>query len=582
MDYYILLFLNIYCYNYILKDMLNKDNLSMALKLNSFIQRNNTLTLKVPTQNTANWFNLDLSNQMNKPILGSFKVSNERINFGNSRFEKEYCKLYAYNNKTDLFNFSKFEENPQKSEITNMKKINTQISNIQETLKESSEKEEKKLTIKLKGLKTKKERLTNASNGITKTNKVQIYPTELQQSIIREWRRESVKCYNKCVDLYNQNNAFFDMGYKLAKIRVFKMLYDDDNKGCPYDVLTDEVRKFCSNLTSCKSNLKNGHIRHFRMKHINTYKDNHTFFIPKTAIKNSSFYRTYLKQMKGMETILNAERDATLTFSISKNKYWLSIPEIHERKIIKGRESVCGIDEGEVYFLSYHGENSFGDIGIYMRKILLKKREKISILQKIIKKETNKNGTKLKNVCKLKKRIQRIYDEIKNLVKELHNKTALFLCKKYDRIMLPQFGTKNMVMNRKHTKSFYQKLKEEKGEEEMKRTLRETTKKKRLNKKVKFVLNMLSHYKFKQHLINKGNEYGCVIDVETNEEETTKTCTICGTQEYTIKGRIRECNICGSKINRDESASRNVVLKNVKQCELKPLDMKPQKIKKKR
>ena len=538
----------------------------MALTLNSLKQRKHTVTLKVPPkQHVAKWFDSNLSNQMNKPIMGSFKVSKEYMNFGKPKFENEYCKHYVYNKKTNLFKFDKFIEGPQKSEITNMKKINTQINNIKESLKKN---EDKKKVTKLKGLETRMSNLEYASKGITKANKIQIYPTEFQQAKIRSWRKEAVKCYNKCVDLYNQNNNFFDEGYKLAKIKVFKMVYGNKNKGCPYDILTDEIRKFCSNLLSCKSNLKNGHIKKFSMKYINKYKDHNTFFVPKTAVNKGSIYKTHLKKMKGMETILDAERDCTLSFSKSKNKYWLAVPGVHKRKIIKGRESVCGIDEGEVYFLSYHGENSFGNIGIYMRKILLKKRDKISILQKIVKKGINKNGTKLKNACKLNKRIQKIYDGINNLVKELHNKTALFLCKKYDRIMLLEFGTQKMVKDKKYTKKFYQDLKKEKGEEEMKRVLRETTKRKRLNKKVKFVLNMSAHYKFKQHLINKGNEYGCVIDVETDEAETTKTCTICGTQEYIIKGRTRECNICGSKINRDESASRNVVLKNVKKHEI--------------
>ena len=44
---------------------------------------------------------------------------------------------------------------------------------------------------------------------------------------------------------------------------------------------------------------------------------------------------------------------------------------------------------------------------------------------------------------------------------------------------------------------------------------RKLTKKVNLSKKVKFVLNNLSHYKFKQHLLHKGKEYGCDIKILT-------------------------------------------------------------------
>ena len=55
-----------------------------------------------------------------------------------------------------------------------------------------------------------------------------------------------------------------------------------------------------------------------------------------------------------------------------------------------------------------------------------------------------------------------------------------------------------------------------------KEELKKYTKKKKLNKNVKFVLNMLSHYKFRKHLINKANEYGCEVNVIT-EEDTSIT-----------------------------------------------------------
>ena len=66
-------------------------------------------------------------------------------------------------------------------------------------------------------------------------------------------------------------------------------------------------------------------------------------------------------------------------------------------------------------------------------------------------------------------------------------------------------------------------------------------KKRRLSKRVKFTLNSLSHYKFREHLLEKGKEYGSQIIV-VGEEYTSKTCTNCGVKsdEYNKSKRMQK------------------------------------------
>lgn len=520
-----------------------KDNLLYVLMTN------------VTNYSSATWFNFNLASRLNAPISGSFIDSNKLVNFGNSIFESKYCKNYEYTNKTKLFKIEPFKPEPQVAELKNYKKINTLL----EKLKKEGTNEKR-----IKEYTTKKEKLETTMKKITRTKQITIYPTHVQTEIIKNWTKEAIKCYNKCVDIYNENKEFFiKKDYKKLKIEIFKMLYGENNKGAPYDLLTDEIRKFCGNLKSCETNLKEGNIKQFKMKHINERKTEITFFVPKSAIKNNGFYVTHLGKMKGMENI-EASMDCTITHNKKSNSYRINIPSAIDRKEIKTkRESVCAIDPGEATFISYCGENTFGDIGIYMRKIISTKLSEISKIQKVLAKKKNRNGEKIRNRSKLKNKIQKTYEYIKNIVKELHNKTALYLVKKYKKIMIPEFKTQGMLKKR-YTKKYFNKLKEEKGEEEMKKELRKVTKMKRMNGKSKAVLNQLSHYKFRQHLINKGNEYGCEIKVVT-EEETTMTCTFCGTKgEYKIEGRIRECNKCGIKCNRDNVGARNILIKNIK------------------
>ena len=510
----------------------------------------------------ADWFNVHLSNKMNKPLHDNYKLDNSiKIGFGSSTFESKFCRHFVYNNKTNLFNFQKFVPIQPPHDVTNIKKISTKISKLDPNLKCNK--------TKIKSLQTKKANTEYKSNNIMKTVQIEIFPTDDQKIIINSWIKSAEKCYNKCVDLYNNDNKYFINGYKKAKLDIFKILYGKNEKDCPYDILTDEVRKFCSNLKSCSTNLEEKNIKKFTLHYLNKYRDQYNIFIPKNAINKKSIYGSHLGKIKGLENLSKIECDCRLLYSKKKNKYWVCVPTIVKRKVIDTkRESVVGIDEGEVIFVTYHGENSFGEIGKGMRQIILKELGKIERMQKILARRKNRKGHKIKNRRSLQIKIQGIYNKIKNIVKELHNKTALFLCKRYERVMLPKFETQKMVMKRKYTKTYYNKIKEEKGEEEMRKQLRETTKRRRLQKKVKKVLNMLSHYRFKQHLINKGNEYGCVIDTEATENETTMTCTYCENKEYTLEKRIRKCKECNIKIDRDWNASRSVIIKNTKKEEI--------------
>jgi putative transposase len=119
-----------------------------------------------------------------------------------------------------------------------------------------------------------------------------------------------------------------------------------------------------------------------------------------------------------------------------------------------------------------------------------------------------------------------------------------------------------MVKKQKITKKDFNKIKEEEGEAAAKEAVRSIYKKRRLNGRVKFTLNMLSHYKFRQHLINKSNEYGCKVIIVT-EEYTSKACTRCGIKSDKYKKRRKKCESCGYKIDRDINGSRNILIKNL-------------------
>ena len=124
----------------------------------------------------------------------------------------------------------------------------------------------------------------------------------------------------------------------------------------------------------------------------------------------------------------------------------------------------------------------------------------------------------------------------------MHNKTALFLATNYKCVLIPEFKTSKMIACNDGTKK------------EFKRNIR-------LNKRVKFVLQHMSHYKFRLHLENKCKEHKSEM-ITVTEEYTSQCCSRCGTLDNTYNNRVKTCPSCGLVIDRDINGSRNILIKN--------------------
>jgi transposase len=89
----------------------------------------------------------------------------------------------------------------------------------------------------------------------------------------------------------------------------------------------------------------------------------------------------------------------------------------------------------------------YGYIGKDMRIPILELEKKIRRCQRGLGNKTNRGKHKLKDKKRLNLKIRRYYKKIHNIVKELHNQAALYLCKNYERILIPKFETQKMVKN---------------------------------------------------------------------------------------------------------------------------------------
>jgi len=139
----------------------------------------------------------------------------------------------------------------------------------------------------------------------------------------------------------------------------------------------------------------------------------------------------------------------------------------------------------------------------------------------------------------LKRAANKIEMKIKNKISDIHRKTAKFLCKKYDTVMIPEFKVQQMTK------------KKENGE--WKRKIGKETARKMIR---------WGHYKFRELLRNKGETNGTNVVIGT-EEWTSKTCGNCMWINKELKGEKELiCSHCGMKVHRDIGAARNILMLN--------------------
>jgi len=195
------------------------------------------------------------------------------------------------------------------------------------------------------------------------------------------------------------------------------------------------------------------------------------------------------------------------------------------------------IDPGERNFVTLYSNNIVGNIGnntrdrfkkLFNESDLLK--SKITKLKNNVRKYTGKRKKLIKNLIKkLQKKYLTLITKPSRLVKELHNKTALFLCKNFKIIGIPEFSSKKVSNN--------------------------------LPEIINRCNNTLSHYRFRERLIHKAKQWNRTVHL-IPESYTSCTCTRCGTDKQS-KDEILQCDKCNLVINRDYAGSRNILLKTI-------------------
>lgn len=397
---------------------------------------------------------------------------------------------------------------------------------------------------------------------ITLTKSIDLEMTPYQKNFFLDVIDISRDVYNECVRLSNTGEKGLPLtSYTKLRVIVFKNLFEGQ-KIPFYDTFGDVVREFCSSMKSGFTQLRNSNIKHFQIKERGV-RNLESIFIRKTALKNKGIYPKILgpqgkEYQDFIREIGDSLSDSRLIYDRIRKKFTLKVPIQTKVSIPKRKQRIVSLDPGAIIFQTFFSPEEFGFIGEGFSDELLKRRNKIGKLQKDLKEGKNRNGEKLRNKKKLKDKIRRMHSKTQLRVKDMHRCAAKYLTDNYTEILLPDFTTKKMTESvipipKEERKSFI----EQNGIQ----ALRQISKKSKLQRKHKYLLLTLSHYKFKQHLQSKCFEKGCELKI-VNESYTSQCCGYCGMLSKNYSSRTKTCSECGREMHRDVNGARNILIKN--------------------
>lgn len=311
-----------------------------------------------------------------------------------------------------------------------------------------------------------------------------------------------------------------------AKRHLVTNVTEEWLKKCPHQLRGIAVKDAYEALSSGMRKLKAKLIPKFELKFRSRKKPQQSCFIPKTAIKQNDIYVKKIGKIR-MHGIIPEKENMCDSRLVYNNKRWfLHIP--YKTKVIctENQGRTIALDVGiRTFVTSYSGENCVCKIGTgdfkRITRLLIVVDRYYSLISK----------AKCRVKYKLKKKICKIRNKISDLTDELHFKTIKFITDNFDRIVLPEFNTQDMVIKRS-------------------RKIRSKT--------VRSLLSF-SFFKFSQRLIAKASSINKVV-IRCSEAYTSKTASWTGEIIHNLGGK-KYISSDGITVDRDINGARGIFLR---------------------
>ena len=429
---------------------------------------------------------------------------------------------------------------------------------------------------------------TTGSASIIYTRKIRIYPSNEQKKYFNSCFGANRYFFNKTVEfineapeklkIYKQAGCIYrcfeqdqccndtktekhlycqehikqksKLGYKLnlqtlrSKI-IKKELQNNEKwqKDVPYNTRQLAIKECIGAFKSGLTNLKRGNIDSFELKYKRRKNPRQMFHVDHRSInieryvfpsKLKTKFRIRNKMKKWWQNNIKEIVHDCIISRDSRKRYYLCLTLEKKQIDLKAENEIVAIDPGvRTCQTLYSPSGECAKIGDNIIDVLFRKAERVDKLKSLITREKKKRTR-----YNMKKRCSKLITKIKNIVEDLHKKTATYLCKNYQTILLPEFGSKDM------TKKLPERAR---------------------NLNTKSVRNMLSlsHYKFRQILQHKANEYKRSV-ILCDEAYTSKTCGNCGHIDLKLGSKkVYECKECRVVIDRDINGARNILIKQL-------------------
>jgi putative transposase len=261
---------------------------------------------------------------------------------------------------------------------------------------------------------------------ITKTKSVKLYPNPKQRQIFKKWHDCSRYVFNQTID-YIRSCVNFSPSWMDIKKDLLKQL----PKWCgavPFQIKAIAVKEAHQAYWKAK-----GHPR-FRSRKAPMQ----SCYIPKSALKETGIYPTLSGQgLRYSEPLPEIPLDSRLIYQY--HEWFLSVPHKNTTHVAENQGRVVALDPGVRTFQTFYSEHLAGQIGY---DDFGRIQRLCHHLDKLISRTSKATG---KASFEMKRAAARIRKKIKNLIKEIHFKTARFLVDSFDVILLPTFETSQMT-----------------------------------------------------------------------------------------------------------------------------------------
>jgi putative transposase len=388
-----------------------------------------------------------------------------------------------------------------------------------------------------------KPKITNKKPVYATCRKIRLEPTIQQRILLARWFGVARKCYNSA------NCSIKNKSMILSNVRDLTTYTLDSEfdyvKIVPSKIkqgaIEDLIKATSNAIKKYKTTNKFQDV-HYKKKNSKSDSINININSIKPGKNGVIIYpKKGLGFIKTSENINNIPTSCRITCKYGRF-YYLCIPlEIeYKNEIPVFEDGIVALDPGVRTANSFYSPLLAGEIGINTKERLNKSFNEADFIQSKMKRIENKiRKKKLKGKKKhrlnkkakhLRKKFLSVISKPTRLVKELHSKTALFLCKNFHTIIIPDFSSKQTAKN--------------------------------LSRKVNRQNQALSHFSFRQRLSHTAKRLNRKVHV-MSEAYTSKTCTNCGFLNDKNSDKILTCSSCRCCIDRDIQGSRNIWIKNV-------------------